>query len=55
MNQFNAIIISLVIACLFQIFCFHISACNNHYAAFTLIVKEISENIRDIIRGINTV
>ena len=55
MNQFNTTIISLVIASLFQIFSFKNLTCNKRYAAFTEMVKNISENFRGIIRGINTV
>ena len=54
MNQFNATIISLVIASLFQIFSFHNLPCNKHHAAFMQMVKEILEFFWDIIRGINT-
>ena len=35
MNQLNAIIISLVIASLFQVFSFRSLTCNKRYAAFT--------------------
>ena len=35
MNQFNATIIFLAIASLFQIFSFHSSTCNKRYTAFT--------------------
>ena len=44
MNQFNTIVISLVIASSFQIFSFHNSTCNKGYAAYMQMAKEISKN-----------
>ena len=55
MNQFNATKLSLDIATLFQIFSFHNLNCNKRYAAFTSMLKGVSENFGDIIKGINTV
>ena len=44
MNQFKKTIISLVTASLFRIFSFHNLTCDKGYAAFTQMVKEISED-----------